>query len=349
MDIKYSEKESLKKSFFLFFIIMELFLLFIFYNYYRIEEEHLNEQILLEMKNYSFFFDDDRFDIDITPKTKDSKLYELYMDKDSLYMLAPMEKDSKDLLKIYYPKSLYNPQLNSIREMILYQALFLSFIAALISLIFSLYSLYPLRRSLQLLEEFIKDIIHDLNTPISSILINLKMMDQKNDEVKSIEISAKTISMLHKNLDSYLKDIPINSEMFDLKKIVEEQISFFRSQYDYLEWRVDIQKCMIKSDKNAITRIIYNLLSNACKYNTSDGFIEVILDDKILSIKNSSYGIKNPDKIFDRFYKESDRGMGIGLHIVDKLCSEIGIKKDMIVEDKDVVKFTLYFEEILSS
>jgi signal transduction histidine kinase len=99
---------------------------------------------------------------------------------------------------------------------------------------------------------------------------------------------------------------------------------------------------MIKSDKNAITRIIYNLLSNACKYNTSDGFIEVILDDKILSIKNSSYGIKNPDKIFDRFYKESDRGMGIGLHIVDKLCSEIGIKKDMIVEDKDVVKFTLY-------
>ncbi len=61
-------------------IVIELFLAFIFYNYYKLEEEHLSEQLFLEMKNYSFFFDDDRFDIDIVPKSTKHRLYELYFD-----------------------------------------------------------------------------------------------------------------------------------------------------------------------------------------------------------------------------------------------------------------------------
>ncbi len=48
-------------------------------------------------------------------------------------------------------------------------------------------------------------------------------------------------------------------------------------------------------------------------------------EDSTLTIINSSYGIKNPSKVFNRFYKESDRGLGIGLHIVDKLCKELNI------------------------
>jgi len=40
----------------------------------------------------------------------------------------------------------------------------------------------------------------------------------------------------------------------------------------------------------------------------------------------SQKGIKYPNKIFDRFYKEHELGLGIGLHIVKNLCDELGIK-----------------------
>ena len=315
---------------------MELFLAFIFYNYYRLEEEHISEELFLEMKNYSFFFDDERFDMDIVDKVADNQLYELYFDKKYLYILVPFPQDENSTLKIVYPLESYYALLNSTRTTILWQFLILSFVALLISFLFALYALSPLRNSLRLLEEFIRDIIHDLNTPITSILLNLKMME-RNEEVESISQSANAIAMLHKNLDVYLKDMQFEKEKFSIKEVIEEQVTFFNSLYDYLDWEIDIEEQIINSDRNALSRIIYNLLSNACKYNTSNGFIKIKMQKNRLSILNSSYGVKNPSKVFERFYKESDRGLGIGLHIVDKLCTALEIKKSFKVEDRVVI------------
>ena len=340
--IKLSEKESLLKSFILFFIVIELFLAYIFYNYYKLEEEHLSEQLFLEMKNYSFFFDDDRFDIDIISGNQPVKFYELHFDKETLYILVPLLQDKDNILKVFYPLQSYHTLLDSVRHTVYLQFLILTFIAVLISILFSLYAINPLRQSLEILEEFIKDIIHDLNTPITSILINLRMMDKKDEEVASIAQSANAIAMLHKNLDSYLKEMQYHKDRFSLKESIGEQVDFFSSLYNYLKWEIDIDDAEIYTDRHAFSRIIYNLISNACKYNTSNGFVKIKANTNCITISNSSYGIKNPDKIFDRFYKESDRGLGIGLHIVDKLSRELGIKKELKIEKNDIVTIHLY-------
>jgi two-component system OmpR family sensor kinase len=319
---------------------MELFLAFIFYNYYKIEEEHLSEQLFLEMKNYSFTFEDNRFYMSIVPKVKENQLYELYFDKENLYILTPFIEENSSLA-ILYPLQDYQKVLYRIKKQLLMQFLFLSLISALLSILFSLYSLSPIKESLRLLEEFIKDIIHDLNTPITSILINLKMME-KNEETQSIEQSTKAISMLHKNLDIYLKNSKLESEKFMLSDVINEQVEFFKPLYDHLEWKVNIEDRVIYSNKNALSRIIYNLLSNACKYNTHNGFIHIETHEKKLIISNKSYGIKHPERIFERFYKESERGLGIGLHIVDKLTKELQIEKQLYIKNKVVfVELTL--------
>jgi len=62
--------------------MIELFLLFIFYQYYKIEEEHIRTNIFLEMKNYSLSFDDERFDTWFDNLTKEQhtvvKTFEVY-------------------------------------------------------------------------------------------------------------------------------------------------------------------------------------------------------------------------------------------------------------------------------
>lgn len=303
----------------------------------------MKENLFLEMKNYSLSFKGDRFEIDIIPRTAQHRTYELFEDTNSFYILVPFPDNTEDLLKIYYPKSDYFTLLASLHQRILWQLFVLSLIAVVISLAFSLYVLKPLRESLRMLEMFIKDIIHDLNTPLTSILINLKMMDPNSEEVESISQSAKTIAMLHQNLDSYLREVSFEKERFDLKEVIGEQVAFFQPMYDYLSWDVKVDSLILHSSPHAVARIIYNLLSNACKYNTAQGRIIIRTEGNSLHISNDSHGIKSPSRIFERFYKEHDRGLGIGLHIVDKLTKELGITKKVTVDDSNLVTVTLSF------
>jgi len=317
----------------LFFLVIELFLGFIFYHYRHIEEEHLKERIFLEMKNYALFFKGTTFDVDLVPSRHNQRFYELEEDTRSLYILVPLPDDTSDVLKIFYPKNRYLRQLHRIYKTLWWQFAALTFIAVVISLLFSWYVLKPLRQSLAMLETFIKDIIHDLNTPITSILINLKMMEH-TEEVDSIEKSAKTIAMLHRNLDAYLKESQVRQERFSLLSAVKEQHAFFASLYDTLSWHIDIPDTVILyTDKDAFSRILYNLLHNACKYNIPGGDIRIVYKNRRLLIQNPTHGIRNPSRLFERFYKESERGLGIGLHIVKKLSSVLRIPVNLSYDE----------------
>lgn len=77
-------------------------------------------------------------------------------------------------------------------------------------------------------------------------------------------------------------------------------------------------------------------MSNACKYNTRNGKITIITRANKVIISNDSHGVKNPSKVFERFYKEGERGLGIGLHIVDKLSNQLGIDKLFSIKENVV-------------
>jgi len=368
--IKYSEKESFLKSFLLFFTVILLFLGFIFYDNARKEIANIRNTLFLEMKNYSLNYEDVRFHTKEVEKKKKQLFYTLYEDDESLYILTPStpitdkkemmmivsptgsimvpySKESTKVRKVWYPKTAYYQTITKMHQNLLWQFSLFGFGALILSLLAAWYTLNPLRSSLHLLEDFIKDIIHDLNTPLTSILLNLKMMETQNDEIDSIRTSVQTIEMLHQNLDAYLREQKQSDTTFNIEEIIDMYVTFFTPLYHYLIWDVHIDTLTLTTDKQAFERIIYNLLSNACKYNTSNGKIEIALEGTVLSIRNSSYGVKNPDRVFQRFYKESERGLGIGLHIVKKLCQTLGIDKKFRVEGTDVI-VTLECESIMN-
>lgn len=337
------EKESFFKSFLLFFIVIEIFLSIIFYNDAKIQKEHLEEDIFLKMKNYSYFFDGDEFDIDIIAKNN-QPLYELKEDDKHLYILININNQEKSILKIIYPKTKYNNSLKLIYEDLFLHFFIFSMISFFISFLFTYYSLYPLQKSYLVLKEFMKDIIHDINTPISAMKLNISLIDDKTEEINSISYSINTLEMLHKNLDNYTNEIIVNLQQCNIKAIINEQYSFFSTLYEYIQWDIDIQDDLILTDKDMLSRVIYNLLNNACKYNISNGFINISYKNKQLIIENSSYGIKNINNVFKRFYKESNRGLGIGLHIVSKLLNQLKVKYKMTIDKNNKVTIILTFK-----
>ena len=322
------ERESLLKGFLLFFLTVEVLLGAISLLIFRIETINLKNRIYLELKNFSYTFEGERFKIEVVPLKEGDKFYELFEEEKGLSILVPVPGTKKDALKIYYPSETYKRDLRGVALKTLGIFLASSFVSALLSLIFSLYSINPLRKALIMIEEVTRDIVHDLNTPLMSLMVNLKLIGKKysGEEVKRSMAALNQIVSLQENLRPLLTKVELKLEEIDLRDTLLDVLENFKSLYPEIEVSVEAEKVKVKADRNAWRRIVENLISNAFKHNVRNGWVRVKLKGKTFLVENSSKPLKNPSKVFERYYRESQRGLGLGLSIVKKLSEEMGWK-----------------------
>ncbi len=340
--LKKVEKESLLKSFFLFFFSQSLLIGALFFIDYQKEIQTLDEQIFSQMRICSFDLQCKEYGIDFVPKDE-HELYKLYKNHNELHSYFTIPNSQNNYLKIYLKKSRYNAKVDTLKQSLLLQFLLLEIIIALLSFGFALYALSPLRNALRLTEEFIKDILHDFNTPLSTLRLNISMLKSKFGEttqIKRIENSIANILNLQSNLRSYLNSHVSQKEQFELYDFLQERVNLISSNYKTIHFSMEPMNVKLFTNKDAFSRIIDNLLSNAAKYNKNNGTVNIRYKENTLIIEDSGKGIKNPKRIFERFYKEQERGIGIGLHIVKKLCEELKIK---IAVESQIGKGTLFY------
>jgi len=323
------ELESFLKSFLLFFGSLGLLIATLFYINFSKEIQTLDEKLLSQMRVCSFDLKCTNFQIDFVEQ-KDKELYTLFKDESGLSSYYPIPSSTSYIMSLHLSKENYNKEVSKLKTDGLINFSIVLTVILFLSMLFSLYSLYPLRNALVLTQEFIKDILHDFNTPLSSLRLNSSMLKREvgeNDKILRIEQSVENILALQNHLHSYLHNHKLQIETFNLTSIFEEQISSLKRSYPNINFHTADLHVDIKTNKEAFTRIIINLLTNAAKYNKVNGNIDILFNKKTnnLEIIDTGKGIKNPKKIFDRFYKEQERGIGIGLHIVKKLCEELGI------------------------
>jgi len=213
-------------------------------------------------------------------------------------------------------------------------------LAFFLFLLFGLYLaklfLKPMRDSIMLLDRFIKDTTHELNTPLSAILANIEMMDtdvmiEKNKtKLNRINIAAKTVSTLYKDLTflTLEKERSNENEHIDLKALIKDRAEYFAilAQSKKITYQFNLQSAMIFMDKQKLTRVIDNLISNAIKYNKRNGIVGFELKQGELCIWDKGIGISSSmiPLIFDRYsrFNKTEGGFGIGLSIVKKIIDE---------------------------
>ena len=208
---------------------------------------------------------------------------------------------------------------------------------ALLLLLFALISYYltdnalrPMRDAIQKLDKFTKDLIHDLNTPLTTIKLNIKLLSKDpncstNKAIKRIEKSSYEISELHDNLKVLLEEETFQLEDVDVCKIVHELVTTYQTIYPRLHFSTTCSVLESHINQNAFKQILHNLLSNACKYNRKEGSVNLYIKDKVLYIQDDGEGITNPERIFERNYSEQSSS-GIGLDIVKRLCDAMKIE-----------------------
>jgi len=199
-------------------------------------------------------------------------------------------------------------------------------------------SIEPLREHFTELEHFSKEILHELNLPINTIMTNAAMLKKNIDDERTlkrfgrIEAACEMLQERYKELDYLIKKQMQHEqiERFDVSQLVRERLHLLKPLYAHVAFSEDLEAISVNIDRIGLAKVIDNLIDNGVKYSPENPTIAIACRDNKLTVKDNGRGMDEVElfQIFDRYYQsdENDLGFGIGLGLVKNYCDRYKIK-----------------------
>lgn len=191
------------------------------------------------------------------------------------------------------------------------------------------------------LKEFTENASHEIQTPLAVIQSKIEMClqdkqltSQQGQMLIEASHAVNTLVNLNKGLITLTK---LENNQVEAASVIE-LLPFFKNRLSLFEdfiaeknISVDLKTETSFSLKinEALAGVLFdNLLKNAVKHNIKNGKIIIEASENKIQISNTGEPPKvNPEKFFERFYKDSDGdSLGLGLAIVKKICDVYGYK-----------------------
>jgi len=183
-----------------------------------------------------------------------------------------------------------------------------------------------------------------------------QLTEEQAELVKDLLETNQRLSRLNKNLLLLSKienDQFPEREMIDLKPIMLKQLENFGllTSNITIHAKHEIDSCTLYANRVLVEVLITNLVGNAYHHTHENGEVIVKLSADQLLVANSGKPlIIAPERIFERFNKQSKpgKGVGLGLAIVKKICDHAGYTIRYSYTD-DRHSFIVYFDDQIRS
>jgi len=190
-----------------------------------------------------------------------------------------------------------------------------------------------LERDYLSLKEFSENASHEIQTPLSIVLLNLEeilQQDLNEETFKKVLTSInalKRLSTLNQSLilltkienNQFLADKTINFNELVVRK-TEEFSSLFETKNIKVEVE-SVNEFEVKINEQLAEILINNLFSNAIKHNVTNGEIHVFIsEDEFKICSSGEQNSLTDDNIFERFTKGNSKSYGLGLAIAKNIC-----------------------------
>ena len=204
------------------------------------------------------------------------------------------------------------------------------------------------RRSEMASKRMLSNISHDIKTPMTVILGYLEIMRlngiQSNEMMQKIENTAHHVMELITQFFTLAKleagDMDLTLEKVNVNEACRENILDFYELLSQKEFQVEIdipeQTFYANTNKDALQRMMYNLISNAIRYGREGKYLGVFLRADqahiYIDIADRGPGIEKEfaESVFDRLFTMEDsrnssmQGNGLGLTIAKNLALQLG-------------------------
>lgn len=217
-------------------------------------------------------------------------------------------------------------------------------------------------------QEFTANVSHELKTPLTAIsgyaeLISSGMTDEADtrhfaDEIHSnaerLQTLINDIIQLSELDNDHLK---LEFETVDLYELAQNAASMLQVTAEKNEVSVDVrgESVMLSGSRTLLEELVYNLCSNAVRYNKRGGSVTVTTTEEdgrpMLVVEDTGIGIpkEQQERVFERFYRvdksrsKQTGGTGLGLAIVKHIVAQHNAKITLESEEDIGTKITVLF------
>ncbi|TNF56599.1 PAS domain-containing protein, partial [bacterium] len=193
-----------------------------------------------------------------------------------------------------------------------------------------------LKQRLTQLGEMSAGIAHELRNPMSVVagytkLLSKKVEDQDKTTVSAILTEIENMDRIISELLAFAKPTDVNKVPVDLRKIMEDAVVTAADKNSHV--RVSLQGTIpepLLADEVLLRQAFTNLFRNAYEAMSDEGTLTIDLqmskDRAEIEIKDTGDGIpdESKQKIFLPFYTSKEKGIGLGLAIVQKVIISHG-------------------------
>lgn len=197
-------------------------------------------------------------------------------------------------------------------------------------------------------KEFIDTLVHDMKSPLSSMMAYLRLVNdprsgslsqKQRDYSEMIRHSCEVLlSMINNLVDASRIEagkLEYDFENFRLRDLIDELYKTFAALADLgkIALRFDCpEDAMVLGDRSKIREVFYNLIHNALRYTPAGGTVSINAapgdGDVAVTVSDTGRGIPESEqhKLFEKFVqvKGDRRGTGLGLYIVKNILSAHG-------------------------
>lgn len=196
-------------------------------------------------------------------------------------------------------------------------------------------------------KKMLANISHDIKTPLTVILGYLEIMRLSNGEdeaLQKVETKAKQVMELTDQFFTLAKlesgDKNIEMVQVNINELCRENVLGYYELLVQKDYAVDIiipeQHIFVQGDRESLSRILTNLLSNAIRYGSDGKYIGLFLREELdfvyIDVVDKGKGIEKQfaASVFERLYTMEDsrnrsiQGNGLGLTIARNLARQMG-------------------------
>jgi len=199
--------------------------------------------------------------------------------------------------------------------------------------------LEALEFSLRSQRQLVADASHELRTPLTTAKTNVEVLrrtnlprEEQDTILRDVSQQIDELTVLVTDIVDLARGVEPNLEVEEVRLdlLVEQTVARARRLSPQIEFKLELEPCLVRGVPSRLERAVANLLDNASKWSPPRAPVEVTVSAGTVAVRDHGQGIDDADLplVFDRFYRAAAAralpGSGLGLAIVRQVAESHG-------------------------